>query len=152
MLETIHDCVCVFIRLAREPQPPNFSAFFAALVNNTGPFKQDKDILFTHVITNYGNAYDPRTGVYTAPFRGIYQFVVAISATGGQQAGCSVMHNKQSIMTVWADSQPWSTTSQTLILRLAVNDKVFVRLQARASNLHGYYYSSFGGYLLFEEI
>ncbi len=67
---------------AREPPPPNFAAFFAALANNTGPFKQDKDLVFTNVITNYGDNYDPTTGHFVAPFNGIYQFLITISATG----------------------------------------------------------------------
>lgn len=71
--------------IARDPPPPNFSAFFAALQNNTGPFKQDKDLVFTQVLTNYGENYDPNTGVYTAPFNGIYQFLITISATGRQK-------------------------------------------------------------------
>lgn len=62
------------------------------------------------------------------------------------------MKNKQSILTVWSESEPWSTSSQTVILRLAQNDKVYLRLQARASHVHGYMYSSFGGSLLFEEV
>jgi hypothetical protein len=70
---------------AREPPPPNFCAFFAALSNNTGPFKQDKDLVFTHVLTNYGDSYDPTNGIFTAPFNGIYQFTITISATGRQK-------------------------------------------------------------------
>jgi hypothetical protein len=70
---------------ARDPQPPNFSGFFAALENNTGPFKQDKDLIFTRVITNFGGDYNSETGVYTAPYDGVYQFFVIISATGGNK-------------------------------------------------------------------
>jgi hypothetical protein len=70
---------------AREPPPPNFSAFFTALKNNTGPFEQERDLVFTHVITNYGNNYDIHSGMYTAPFNGVYQFFVTISATGRQK-------------------------------------------------------------------
>ena len=70
---------------ARDPPPINFSAFFAALANNTGPFLQDKDLIFTNVITNHGNHYDSTTGIYTAPFNGIYQFMITISATGRQK-------------------------------------------------------------------
>jgi len=70
---------------ARELPLPNFSAFFSALTNNSGPFAADKDLAFTHVITNYGNHYDKTTGYYTAPYHGIYQFIVTISATGRQK-------------------------------------------------------------------
>jgi hypothetical protein len=62
------------------------------------------------------------------------------------------MKNKQSILTVWSESEPWSTSSQTIILKLAINDHVYLRLQSRASHVHGYMYSSFGGNLLYEEI
>ena len=53
------------------------------------------------------------------------------------------MKNKHSVLTVWSESEP---------LKLAVRDKVYLRLLARASHLHGYMYSSFGGNLLFEEV
>mgnify|MGYP002785581742 CR=1 FL=1 len=62
------------------------------------------------------------------------------------------MKNKHSVLTVWSESEPWSTSTQTVILKLAVRDKVYLRLLARASHLHGYMYSSFGGNLLFEEV
>lgn len=71
--------------IAREPPAPNFSAFFAALYNNTGPFKEDKNLVFTNVITNFGNDYDSNTGMYTAKYNGIYQFLITISATGRQK-------------------------------------------------------------------
>lgn len=70
---------------AREPPVPNFSAFFASLTSNIGPFKQDQDLVFSHIITNFGNNYDPNTGVYTVPFNGFYQFFATISATGRQK-------------------------------------------------------------------
>lgn len=70
---------------AREPPPPNFSAFFATLKNNTGPHEQDTNLVFSNVITNYGNNYDPQTGMYTAPYNGVYQFFVTVSATGRQK-------------------------------------------------------------------
>ena len=64
-----------------------------------------------------------------------------------------LMKNGKSVLTVWSESDPWwSTSTQTVILRLSISDRVNIRVQARASHLHGYMYSSFGGSLLFEEI
>lgn len=62
------------------------------------------------------------------------------------------MKNENSLMIVWSESEPWSTTTQPIILRCNRGDKIYLRLQARASHLHGYLYSSFGGSLLYEEI
>ena len=70
---------------ARELPLPNFSAFFAALANNTGPFLVDTNLVFTHVITNYGNDYSKQTGIYVAPYKGVYQFLITVSATGSQK-------------------------------------------------------------------
>ncbi|CAF0725926.1 unnamed protein product [Brachionus calyciflorus] len=137
---------------AREPPTPNFSAFFAALVNNSGPYKQDKDLIFSHVITNYGNHYNPKTGVYTVPYNGVYQFHAIISATGRQKAGVNIMKNGVSLLTVWSESEPWSTSNQPIILECLQGDRIYLRIQSRASHLHGYLYSSFGGSLLYEEI
>jgi hypothetical protein len=120
---------------AREVQPPNFSAFFAAMQNNTGPFVEDKDLVFGHVITNYGNSYNQENGVYTSPYDGVYQFFVTISATGRQQAGVNIMKNNKALMTVWSESHPWSTTTQPIILSLKKYDQVFLRLQSRASHV-----------------
>jgi hypothetical protein len=66
------------------------------------------------------------------------------------KAGLSIMKNKSSLMTVWAESHPWSTTQQTIILKLKMFDRIFLRIQSRASHLHGYGYSNFGGNLLYE--
>jgi hypothetical protein len=66
------------------------------------------------------------------------------------KAGVNLMKNNKSILTVWSESHPWSTSSQTVLLELKVNDKVYLRLQSRASHVHGYMYSSFGGNLLYE--
>ena len=62
------------------------------------------------------------------------------------------MKNRHSILTVWAESQPWSTTTQTVILWLQKNDQIYLRLQSRASYLHGYSYSNFSGVLLYEDL
>jgi hypothetical protein len=45
------------------------------------------------------------------------------------------MKNKQPLLTVWAESEPWSTTTQNIILRLNIKDKINLRLQGRASHL-----------------
>lgn len=55
------------------------------------------------------------------------------------------------IITVWADSRPiWATASNTAIIHLNQGQQVWQVLQ-KASALSGYMYSSFSGFILYQD-
>jgi len=60
-------------------------AFFAGLTENFGPVTEHTDIIFDRVITNIGGGYEQKTGRFTAPYDGVYQFNVIVSAQGRQK-------------------------------------------------------------------
>ena len=67
------------------------------------------------------------------------------------QAAVMLMNNGTMVETIWAESIPlWATSSNTAILNLTSGDQVWLVLLKRAPYIHGYMYSSFSGYLLFE--
>ncbi|XP_076597577.1 uncharacterized protein LOC143327223 [Chaetodon auriga] len=53
-------------------------AFSASLLasgsGHVGPFNIHTPLVFGHVVSNIGNAYNPNTGMFTAPVRGAYRF------------------------------------------------------------------------------
>ncbi|XP_045208340.1 hibernation-associated plasma protein HP-27-like [Mercenaria mercenaria] len=126
-------------------------AFFAGLGENKGKLDEDTDLVFDKVFTNVGGAYDKQTGRVTIPFSGLYHFTVVIAAQGRQKAAAMLMNNGTMVETIWAESIPfWATSSNTAILNLTSGDQVWLVRLKRAPYIHGYMYSSFSGYSLFD--
>ncbi|KAI4876165.1 hypothetical protein NFI96_000174, partial [Prochilodus magdalenae] len=73
-------------------------AFSAALLasgdGHTGPYSTDFPLAYKHVFTNIGNAYNPATGVFTAPVRGVYQFRFHIYGGGGRAVSVALHKNE----------------------------------------------------------
>jgi len=130
---------------------PRKIAFFVGLTNNMGPVTEHTDIVFDRVVTNIGGGYDAESGRFTAPVNGTYQFNVIVSAQGRQKAAVMILKNGGMVATVWAESIPyWATASNIAVLSLEKGEQVWLMLLNRASYLHGYMYSTFSGYIIFE--
>jgi len=62
-----------------------------------------------------------------------------------------IVKNGGMVATVWAESIPyWATASNVVVLSLERDDQVWLLLLNRASYLHGYMYTTFSGFLIFE--
>ena len=62
-----------------------------------------------------------------------------------------IVKNGAMVATVWAESLPhWSTSTSVVVLSLDRNEQVWLMLLSRASFLHGYMYTTFSGFLIFE--
>ena len=67
------------------------------------------------------------------------------------QAAVMIVHNGAMVATVWAESVPsWASASNVAVLSLERDDQVWLLLLSRASHLHGYMYTTFSGFLIFE--
>ncbi|KAF1378056.1 hypothetical protein PFLUV_G00185620 [Perca fluviatilis] len=63
---------------------------------NIGPFTSDTTLIFKHVVTNIGNAYNPTTGLFTAPLRGAYHFEWTVASfRGGEESGGWLVKNSE---------------------------------------------------------
>ncbi|XP_048009699.1 heavy metal-binding protein HIP-like isoform X4 [Megalobrama amblycephala] len=130
-------------------------AFSAGLMQsgsgNIGPFTTDITITYKKVFTNIGNAYNPVTGIFTAPLKGAYMFRVTIYGHGGIASTASIYKNEEKVVVAHdVQAQDRVTSSNGVVLILEVGDVVYVRLWsgtriADSENNH----NTFSGFLLF---
>ncbi|XP_030580204.1 complement C1q tumor necrosis factor-related protein 3-like [Archocentrus centrarchus] len=132
-------------------------AFSASLLNqgsgDTGPFNTEATVIFKRVVTNIGNAYNPNTGIFTAPVRGAYYFGLTLHGHGdpAYPTAARLFKNGELIFSAW-EHQPANSpsTSNGASLLLEVGDQVLVRLWAGAKIYDdSNYHSIFRGHLLF---
>ncbi|XP_078100691.1 complement C1q-like protein 4 [Sander vitreus] len=133
-------------------------AFSASLVaggeTTIGPFPTHTTLIYKHVVTNIGNAYNSNTGLFTAPLRGVYHFQWWVGAHGDGGAHASsagLFKNSDHIFLAWEQqTSHFGTSSNGVTLYLEVGDIVSVSLWANTlafDNL--FHHTTFSGHLLF---
>ncbi|KAI4892780.1 hypothetical protein NFI96_008648 [Prochilodus magdalenae] len=111
-------------------------AFSASLsteeaVTTTGPFDTDFTLKYTNVFVNIGKAYNPNTGIFTAPVKGVYTFRFSISGNGSTSVavGARLFKNGRHVVIGYCQqpSHRVGTTNGASLL-LEVGDVVYVQL------------------------
>ncbi|XDV25936.1 hypothetical protein PO909_029760, partial [Leuciscus waleckii] len=130
-------------------------AFSASLMQSgsgyIGPFTTEITLTYRNVFTNIGNAYNPVTGVFTAPLKGAYMFRVSVYGHGPTHSAAYIYKNGERVVLAYAGQpQVVFNASNGVVLILEVGDVVYVRLWSGAriydsQNNH----STFSGFLLF---
>lgn len=101
-----------------------------------GPNRDEHTLVYTHVISNIGNAYNSATGIFTAPVKGVYHFqIYALSKTG--TLGVRLKKNAENVNMAY-ENQPSGdfTAANAATLSLEAGDTVYATL--------------FGGYTVYD--
>ncbi|XP_053199102.1 hyaluronan mediated motility receptor-like [Scomber japonicus] len=110
-------------------------AFSATIIESkdvfTGPQTGiSKILIFNKVFTNIGNAYNSKTGLFTAPRKGVYHFSFMTFGYSTYTSGAILVKNGNYQVSTWEFKGPDSsdTTSNTVILELNHKDTVNIIL------------------------
>lgn len=131
-------------------------AFTAALTDSglLGPFNTDTTIIYSNVITNTGQAYNPFTGVFTAPVKGVFYFrFTGMDYRSAVHMGVALYKNGQRLMLTYeinVNNGYFEHMSNGVTLELEKGDVVYLGLPAKK----GLYdnnesHNTFSGFLLF---
>uniref|UniRef100_A0A671U0W8 C1q domain-containing protein n=1 Tax=Sparus aurata TaxID=8175 RepID=A0A671U0W8_SPAAU len=130
-------------------------AFYTALTDDgrVGPYNTDITLKYSKVFTNIGNAYNPSTGFFTAPVKGVYNLQLTVTAFHVGTIGVDVYKNNQRIMASREmnnnDRVPEYFT-KSLVLELTAGDEIHLVLPSGCSIYDDYNnQSTFSGSLLF---
>ncbi|XP_048026177.1 uncharacterized protein LOC125255187 [Megalobrama amblycephala] len=130
-------------------------AFSAGLMESgsgyVGPFTTNITLTYRNVITNIGNAYNPFTGIFTAPLKGAYMFRISVYGHGGTAATASIFKNEEHVVVSFNyQAEDRVNSSNGVVLILEVGDVVYVRLwsNTRIADTKSNH-NTFSGYLLF---
>ena len=126
-------------------------AFQSILMKDLQNLKNQETVIFDKVLLNVGNAYNQKTGEFTAPVGGVYSFNWKTLTYSGKYFVTEIVHNGKPIALNHCDGRGISTgyasTSNQAIIRMKKGDKAWIRthssygIYARGGN-----WSNFSGY------
>ena len=115
-------------------------------IRNSGPdhIASNEIITFTQINLNTGDAFNMETGVFTAPFHGVYEFQFSgLSNNFDKWIQIDVLMNdsKQFEITNYnghgVTGKPWENVNFSWSFKMTKNDRVFLK-SVRSNGLHIY--------------
>ncbi|XP_043106785.1 cerebellin 17 [Puntigrus tetrazona] len=119
------------IKKENEEQPKVAFSADLGIRGDLGPQSTEITLTFNNIFTNTGNSYNPATGLFTAPVKGVYYFrFTACGTQSAQSLGASLHKNGQKIVSVgqWRNHNLHRYASNGAVLQLEVGDVVCVKL------------------------
>ncbi|XP_055999798.1 otolin-1-like isoform X2 [Ostrea edulis] len=128
------------------------SVAFTAFLSKDTTVGSHAVVKYDHVLTNWGGAYQPTTGVFTAPYNGLYSISCTLMSFPKNYVHLGIMKNGIRLSVVFSNAKTFPQSSQTLQLVLNKGDRIWIRNNnGRASKMHDRSvsnYNVFSGFLI----
>lgn len=134
--------------------PPMRVAFSAARTVNFTPGTLDQTIAFDLLHSNLGDTFDMHVGRFACPADGTYAFFFHILKLAiNVPLYVNLMRNEEVMVSAYAnDGAPdHETASNHAVLQLYQGDRIWLRLHRGAIYGSSWKYSTFSGYLLYQD-
>ncbi|XP_048743452.2 uncharacterized protein LOC125656872 [Ostrea edulis] len=115
------------IRLRREHVESGRTVAFTALLSKDTTVSAYAVVKYDHVMTNWGGAYQPTTGVFTAPYNGLYSISCTLMSYYTNPVHLEVVKNGIRLSVVYSANRTYPQSSQTLQLLLKKDDRIWIR-------------------------
>jgi hypothetical protein len=111
----------------------------------------NEPIRFPNVVTNIGNGYDPATGIFTAPYSGVYTFYFHMRSTNTHSwLVVRIFKNEEELMAATADGSDnhWNRGSVWVTTHANAGDRFYCQQSAGSTWLEGGELTQFSGALV----
>uniref|UniRef100_A0A8D0H2D2 Caprin-2 n=1 Tax=Sphenodon punctatus TaxID=8508 RepID=A0A8D0H2D2_SPHPU len=129
-------------------------AFSAARTSNLAPGTLDQPIAFDLLLNNLGETFDIQLGRFNCPVNGTYVFIFhMLKLAVNVPLYVNLMKNDEVLVSAYAnDGAPdHETASNHAVLQLFQGDQIWLRLHRGAIYGSSWKYSTFSGYLLYQD-
>ncbi|KAK3104474.1 hypothetical protein FSP39_002864 [Pinctada imbricata] len=107
-------------------------------------------VIYDHVITNIGNAYDVRDGEFNVPYNGLYILSVKLVAYFNTEMYVQLTRNGMNVHQIYSNGDRADSSTLTLNLYLQASDIIVIKSERAGDRLHPYEYNCFSGMLVRE--
>jgi hypothetical protein len=127
-------------------------AFFVSLVKHPYTLAGINSVVkFEDVKVNRGQGYDPSTGVFTAPRKGLCHISCVILGGNGNHVHYQLNKNDARYTLGFASNGVYTSSTISALVEMKKGDRLFIKHNYSSSEqMHGLHYSTFAGYFLQE--
>jgi hypothetical protein len=128
-------------------------AFFASLIKHPYTLAGINSVVkFEDVKVNRGQGYNPSTGVFIAPRKGLYHVSCLILGNNGHFVHYQLNKNDAAYTYGYSTKGGYTSSTISSLVEMKKGDRVFIkhRHTSNSEQINGGHYSTFSGYFLQE--